>query len=203
MILPRIVVLATSNPGKVREITAILGDLSIRIKTLRDFSDFPHVVEDGKTLEENAVKKAREIYLQTGIPTLADDSGLEVFALAMRPGVFSARYAGEKVSYEDNNRKLLGELKSVSIEKRGAQFRCAAALVGDDFEEVSAGICRGTITTELRGTGGFGYDPLFVPEGFDQTFAELPIDVKNRMSHRARAFLRMKTILRDRLRIPS
>ena len=195
--------LATRNPGKVKEIIAILKDLPIEIRTLQDFPDLPEVVEDGKTFEENALKKAREIYLRTNIPSLADDSGLEVFALDMRPGVYSARYAGEKVTYEDNNNKLLEELNSLPPEKRGARFRCVAALIGNDLQEVCDGICRGAIATEPRGTGGFGYDPLFIPEGFEETFAELPIDVKNRMSHRAMAFGRIRSLLQDRLRIPS
>ena len=195
------IVLATNNTGKIKEILAILSGLSLDIKTLKDFSDVPDLIEDGATLEENALKKARTVFAFTKIPALADDSGLEVFALDMRPGVYSARYAGEKVTYEENNRKLLEELKGVPLEKRAAQFRCVAALVGEGFEELSDGICRGMLTTELRGTEGFGYDPLFIPEGYNKTFAELPAEIKNRFSHRAIAFDKIKSILPNRFKI--
>jgi len=194
------IVLATRNPGKVAEISAMLGNLPIKIQTAGDFPDVPEVIEDRETLEENALKKASEIYQWTGLPSLADDSGLEVFALGMRPGVYSARYAGERATYEDNNRKLLAELSGYPPEQRGAQFRCVAALVDGDFRKVCVGICRGTIASVPRGTNGFGYDPLFIPDGFEKTFAELSIDIKNRMSHRAMAFDCMKRILRDRMR---
>lgn len=196
------IVLATNNQGKIKEILAILSGISLDIKTLKDFSNVPDLIEDGTTLEENALKKARTVFAFTKIPALADDSGLEVFALDKRPGVYSARYAGLKATYEENNRKLLGELKDVPLDQRAAQFRCVAALVGGDFEELSDGICRGILTAELRGTEGFGYDPIFVPEGYNKTFAELPAQIKNRFSHRAIAFEKMKNILCNKLKIP-
>ena len=188
-------ILATHNYGKLKEIKDILNDLSIEISSLFDYFSIPEVVEDGKTLEENALKKAREIFRLTGIPTLADDTGLEVLYLGMAPGVISAGYAGEKVSYEANNRKLLKELDNVPAHKRTAQFRCVAAFIAKDIEKITEGICQGKIIEYLRGTGGFGYDPLFVPDGYELTFAELSIDIKNQISHRAKAFQKMKFIL--------
>jgi XTP/dITP diphosphohydrolase len=188
-------ILATRNKGKLKEIKGILNDLSIEINNLSDYSSIPEVVEDGETLEENALKKAREIFHLTGIPTLADDTGLEVLYLGMAPGVISARYAGEKVSYDANNRKLLKELKNIPPDKRTAQFRCVAAFIAKDIKKITEGICHGKIIDNLRGTGGFGYDPLFVPDGYDLTFAELPIETKNHISHRAKAFQKMKLIL--------
>ena len=188
-------ILATHNYGKLKEIKGILNDLSIELGSLLDYSSIPEVVEDGKTLEENALKKAREIFRLTGIPTLADDTGLEVLYLGMAPGVISARYAGEKVSYDANNRKLLKELENIPLDKRTARFRCVAAFIAKDIEKITEGICQGKIIEYLRGTGGFGYDPLFVPDGYELTFAELSIDIKNQISHRAKAFQKMKFIL--------
>ena len=194
-------ILATRNHGKIKEIKGILNDLSIEVSSLSDYSSIPEVVEDGKTLEENALIKAREIFRLTGLPTLADDTGLEVLYLGMAPGVISARYAGEKVSYEANNLKLLKELEEVQPDKRTAQFRCVAAFIAKDIEKTTEGICHGKIIENLRGIGGFGYDPLFIPDGYRLTFAELPIETKNQISHRALAFQQMKLILSDYFRI--
>lgn len=188
-------ILATRNPGKVKEISAILQGIPFEILSLQSYPDIAEVVEDGKTLEENAIKKSRAIFEQTGILSLSDDSGLEVFHLDMRPGVLSARYAGEDVSYDDNNRKLLSELKGVRSSDRQARFRCVAALIGSGIEKLTTGMCHGHIIEELRGTGGFGYDPLFMPDGYDKTFAQLPADLKNSMSHRAKAFQEMRKFL--------
>jgi len=193
------IILATRNPGKVREIEAILHGLNIKLISLAKVPDMPEVVEDGATLEENALKKAAQIFEASSIPALADDSGLEVFALDMQPGVYSARYAGENVSYDQNNKKLLTVLKGVPTIQRSARFRCVAAFVDASTQKTTEGICRGSIIHELRGTGGFGYDPLLAPEGFTQTFAELPASIKNSMSHRAQAFTSMKDFLREYL----
>lgn len=182
------ILFATRNPGKLFEIKSILSDLPILIDSLLDYPHIPDIIEDGKTLEENAFKKAREIFHTTSIPTIADDTGLEVYHLKMAPGVFSARYAGEKVTYAENNEKLLNELKRVPEEKRNAQFRCVAAFVADDIEISTIGICKGRILQKMRGSGGFGYDPIFLPDGFDETFAEMSPDRKNKISHRAKAF---------------
>ena len=188
-------VLATRNPGKVREIRALLGEFPCEIIDLGSFPELPEVIEDGQTLEQNARKKAWTIFQATKLPALADDSGLEVQALGMRPGVFSARYAGEHVSYEDNNRKLLDELKGVPGRLRTARFRCVAAFVAEGVEHVTEGVCEGSLALELRGVHGFGYDPLFIPNGFQESFAELSPEVKNRISHRSEAFQAMRRFL--------
>jgi len=189
------VVLATRNPGKVVEIRTILSDLKLDIRSLSEMPDSPEVVEDGATLEENALKKAREVYERFHLLTLADDSGLEVYALGMKPGVRSARFAGQKATYAENNRKLLEALSGVH--ERRARFRCVAALAGEGIVKSVEGVCTGRIAENASGEGGFGYDPIFIPEGFERTFAELPSDIKNRISHRARAFTLVKEILRE------
>ncbi len=184
--------LATRNKGKIKEIQALLSGASFTIVSVLDYPEISEVIEDGATLEANALLKARTVFNQTHIPTIADDSGLEVYALEMAPGVYSARYAGENVSYEDNNRKLLKELHHFPPEKRGARFRCVVAFVSEEGEHVFEGICEGTILQELRGTNGFGYDPLFVPNGYNLTFAELSLEIKNHISHRAKALNSLK-----------
>jgi XTP/dITP diphosphohydrolase len=188
-------IIATHNLGKIKEINAILSDLQIEISSLLDYRTLQEISEDGKTLEENALKKARIVFRLTGIPSVADDTGLEVFHLRMAPGVISARYAGERVSYEANNRKLLKELDGIPSGQRTAQFRCISAFVAKDVEKITEGICLGRIIKYLRGTEGFGYDPLFIPDGYEQTFAELSVEIKNKISHRAKAFQKMKFIL--------
>ena len=188
-------IIASRNRGKIMEIRALLSDLPLAIRSLHDFTGMPGVEEDGATLEENALKKAREIFRAANVPCLADDTGLEVFSLDLRPGVFSARYAGEEATYEDNNRKLLGELLGTAGSLRDARFRCVAAFVDGRTEKLAEGICNGRIGEEIRGMGGFGYDPLFIPEGYSETFAELSLEVKNAISHRAKAFREMKTFL--------
>ncbi len=190
-------VLATRNLHKVREITEILGDLSVEILSAADFPDLPPLTEDGSTLEENALRKARVVFQATGLPALADDSGLEVFYLAKRPGVHSARYAGANATYEENNKKLLAELKGVPPRRRNAQFRCAVAFVSERGEHVVEGVTEGTIMEEPRGAGGFGYDPLFQPNGFQQTYAEMLPELKNKISHRAKALEKLKLLLQD------
>jgi XTP/dITP diphosphohydrolase len=189
--------LATRNAGKVSEIREILGGLPLAIVGASEFPGLAEVVEDGQSLEENALKKARETHRATGLVALSDDTGLEVFSLDLRPGVISARYAGENVTYADNNRKLLAELHGWPQDRRRARFRCVAALVGDGIERITTGICHGTIIEAPRGEGGFGYDPIFVPDGYDKTFAELSAAVKNEISHRAKAFRQMRKILAD------
>lgn len=189
--------LATRNPGKVKEIHEILGDMNIRIQSLLDLPTIAEIVEDGMTFEENALKKARAAFEQTGIPSLADDSGLEVFHLNGDPGVFSARYAGENATDDDNNKKLLRALTGTMPEQRKAQFRCVVAFMARGVEKLAEGVCRGVIAEAPRGTGGFGYDPIFIPDEFEQTYAELPPDVKNRISHRGKALTKMKEILSD------
>lgn len=178
-------VIATRNPHKLEEIHAIFNFQGLEVCSAFDFPDIPDVVEDGDTLEANAIKKAGEICRATGLPALADDSGLEVEALNGEPGVYSARWSGEGCTYHDNNLKLLRELAG---KNRRAQFRTviALALPGEKPQTVEGSV-KGTIIEELRGEQGFGYDPLFMPDGYNQTFAELPAEVKNKISHRARA----------------
>ena len=194
-------IVATRNKHKLEEIRTILSGLDVELHSALDFPDIPDVVEDGDTFEANAIKKAVTIAHATGCWALADDSGLEVAVLGNAPGVFSARYAGEPVSYAANNEKLLREL--AGQKNRHARFRCVMALSDPDGSaETVAGRCEGHIIEELRGTAGFGYDPLFVPEGYTQTFAELPADQKNAISHRGRALhaakKRWSAILNDR-----
>lgn len=188
--------LATRNPNKIREILEILGDSGFHLRSLLDYPELPDTVEDGATLEENALKKARSALRLTGLPSLADDSGLEVFHLNGKPGVHSARYAGETATYADNNRKLLRELQNASSEERRAVFRSVIAFVAPGVEQIVEGRSPGTIAKEPRGKGGFGYDPLFIPEGFDKTYAELEQHLKNRISHRGIALQRIIGVLR-------
>lgn len=179
-------VLATRNPHKLEEIQAIFDFQGLEVLSAFDFPEIPDVVEDQDTLEGNAVKKAVEIAKATGYWAMADDSGLEVAALAGAPGVYSARYAGEECSYEKNNDKLLRELSGKA--NRAAQFRTVLALSDPEGNvQTLDGACPGKIIEQLRGMNGFGYDPLFVPEGYLETFAELDSSVKNIISHRARA----------------
>jgi len=179
-------VIATRNAHKLEEIRAIFDFQGLEVLSSFDFPEIPDVVEDGDTLEANAKKKAVEIAVATDCWALADDSGLEVSALDGAPGIYSARYAGEQCSYSDNNDKLLRELDGKS--DRSAQFRTVIALSNPEGNvKTVEGSCPGKIIEELRGTKGFGYDPLFVPDGYSETFAELDSQVKNRISHRARA----------------
>ena len=191
------ILLATRNPDKVRELAALLGDLGIRIRTLADFPTAPEVEEDGTTCEANALKKAREIALATGLPSVADDTGLEVDALGGRPGVFAARYAGEDASYEDNCRKLLKELAGVPPARRTARFLTVAALaMPGGHARVATGTLVGVIAERCVGSQGFGYDPVFLLPELGRTLAELTAEEKNRISHRAKAFRAMADILR-------
>lgn len=192
------IVLATRNQHKKQELVALLGGLDIIIRTLDDFPEAPEVVEDGDTCEANAMKKAVEIAQYTGLPAVADDTGLEVDALGGRPGAFAARYAGEQATYEDNCRKLLHELRGVSPAQRGARFVTVAAIAFPAGKTVSAkGVLEGVIAEEAVGSRGFGYDPVFFLPEYRQTLAQLSPEVKNRISHRARAFAQAKTLLQQ------
>ena len=194
---PRLV-FATRNRGKVVELRALLSDLDIEVLSLDQLADpVPEVVEDGDTFAANAAKKALAVSRATGLPALADDSGLEVDALGGAPGVRSARYAGEHASDAENNAALLEALADVPAERRSARFRSCLALAdttGDLAERVltAEGACEGYILTAPRGTGGFGYDPLFHAPELGATFAELGVGTKNEHSHRARAMQAMK-----------
>jgi XTP/dITP diphosphohydrolase len=207
--------LGTRNPGKVREIETILGSIPWRLRSLREFESVEVAAEPAETYAENAILKAQFYARATGLCALADDSGLEVEALGGAPGVFSARYAGAGASDSDRRKLLLSELAQVpaelrngaelrnaaasrnAAELRNARFVCVVAIAMPDGTvlNVSEGTCNGTITFEPRGEQGFGYDPLFVPDGFNQTFAELPDSIKNQISHRARALFKTKEFL--------
>lgn len=194
--LPALLV-GTRNTGKVREIETILGDIPWRLRSLRDFESVEVAAETADTYSENAIMKAQFYARETGLYALADDSGLEVEALGGAPGVFSARYAGANALDADRRKLLLADLAHVPAELRTARFICVVAIASPDgtVVNVSEGACEGTITFEPRGEGGFGYDPLFVPHGFSETFAELADSIKNRISHRARALVQTREVL--------
>jgi len=194
----RELVLATRNRHKGEELAALLGDLGITIRTLDEFPDAPDVVEDGDTCEANAVKKARAIAGFTGLPAVADDTGLEVDALGGRPGVYAARYAGDGATYEDNCQKLLRELMGVPRERRTARFLTVAAIaLPSGGIRVVQGTLNGMITEEPSGTLGFGYDPVFFIPELGKTLAQLSADQKNTISHRAKAFTQAKDLIRE------
>jgi XTP/dITP diphosphohydrolase len=188
-------VLATHNKHKVEELQAMLVGTSIKVLTLDSFPHVGDIVEDEETLEGNALKKAREVFRATSLPSLADDTGLEVHFLYDSPGVYSSRFSGPNATYAENVKKLLSALQSVPSRRRGARFRSVLAFVAPGTEEVAEGICPGVITEEPRGTDGFGYDPVFLPSGFNQTFAEMSLDLKNSISHRGRALQKMRPLL--------
>ncbi len=187
---------ATNNKDKVKEIIELLKVLNIDVITLNDLNLNVDVEEDKDTLEGNALKKAEEIWQHVQIPCSADDTGLFVHALNGAPGVFSSRYAGENVSYSDNRRKLLNELDGVPLANRTAYFRTVVCYYyAKDKYELFDGVCEGKITLTERGDKGFGYDAVFLPDGFENTFAELNREEKNRISHRAKAFEKLKAYL--------
>mgnify|MGYP001576170566 CR=1 FL=1 len=189
-------VLATRNPHKGAELAALLGDLEIKIRTLAEFPDAPTVVEDGDTCQANAVKKATALARHTGLPAVADDTGLEVDALGGRPGVHAARYAGEGATYENNWRKLIRELEGVPKERRRARFITVAAVAMPSAKvAIAEGSLEGLITEAPAGTQGFGYDPVFFVPEVGKTLAQLTLAEKNRISHRARAFAKVREIL--------
>lgn len=189
-------VVATRNRGKLKELEAMLGDLVDEFRCAADLDGFPDTVEDGVTFEDNALKKAREASGFTGLPALADDSGLVVDALDGRPGVFSARFAGEGAGDDANNLRLLEELRNVSAGERRAAFVCVLAFVTPDgFEKTFTGRIGGQILESPRGNGGFGYDPLFLVDGFDCSMAELELEQKNAVSHRGQAFRQFREYL--------
>jgi len=180
------IVIATRNPKKAAEMRSLLARPGLILETAAEYPNGPEVVEDGATFEANAIHKAVAWARATGHWALADDSGLEVDVLCGEPGVRSARYAGDDADDAANIRKLLLELEGET--DRQARFRCVLALASPDGQvRTVEGTCEGRIATEPRGSGGFGYDPVFVPYGYDRTFAELPPEEKNKISHRARA----------------
>jgi XTP/dITP diphosphohydrolase len=187
------IVFASNNTHKLHEIAAILGP-AFKLKSLADIGCHDDIPEPWPTLEENALAKARYVYQRYGRDCFADDTGLEVEALGGKPGVLSARYAGPAKSSRDNMNKLLAEMENIT--RREARFRAVMALIIEGKEFLFEGIVNGKIALKPKGEGGFGYDPVFVPEGFNQTFGELPVDLKNTISHRYRAIEKLVGFLR-------
>ena len=190
-------IVATRNQGKIREIREALKGLGLRIYALSDFPDVPEIEEDGKSFIENALKKARFYSKVFGKLTLADDSGLEVDGLKGMPGIYSARYSGERASSLENNQKLLKEMEGIPLSKRGARFKCIMAVVSPNGKEaMTEGSCKGRIGMREKGRRGFGYDPLFILQKYGKTMAELSLKEKNRISHRGKALRKIKKIIR-------
>ncbi len=194
------VVLATRNKKKAEEIKKIFNEagITLQILTLDDFPECQDVQEDGETFEANAIKKARHIAMCTGMTAISDDSGLEVGALNGAPGVFSARYAGESADDRANLEKLLKKMENVAYEKRGAMFVCCIAMAAKGEIKTFFGYVKGRIGTEPRGEKGFGYDPIFYPEGYDRTFAEMSSAEKNAISHRGQALKELQKYLLEK-----
>ena len=189
-------VLATHNDGKILEMQYALKDISVDVITLKDFPHIDEIPETGQTLLENAFIKAKTVFNETGLPSLADDTGLEIDALSGEPGVYSARYAGENASYLDNCAKVLSKLDGVRPEDRTARFRTIMAFVGKDKKFHCEGNVNGIIIDEMIGHNGFGYDPIFYYPKLEKTFAELKKDEKNSISHRGIALRNFREILK-------
>jgi XTP/dITP diphosphohydrolase len=193
------IVLASNNPGKVREFNQLLSDTELEVVPQSAFS-VPEIEETGLTFVENAILKARNAAQHTGLPAIADDSGLEVDALSGAPGIYSARYAGAGASDLDNLEKLLTTLQGVDDDQRSARFQCLMVYMrhaGDPTPRIFQGTWEGSILREPRGSGGFGYDPVFLVPEMNRASAELPPDVKNRLSHRGQALRQLVASLRS------
>jgi len=194
-------IIATKNKGKAEEFNQMLSPLGYQVKTLLDFSDtMPDIEETGTTFYENAQLKAEQIAAQLGKPVIADDSGLEVDYLDGAPGVYSARYSGEHANDEANNNKLLNALKDIPEKDRTAQFVCVLAFARPNETTIfKKGICKGKITRTPKGENGFGYDPIFIPEGYEQTMAQLNQMEKNQLSHRYHALKAFRAWLEEQI----
>lgn len=193
------ILIATQNTGKIKELTELLKGLPIALRSLNDFGKIAEPEETGATFMENAILKAKYYSLKTGLSALADDSGLEVEALDNAPGVFSARYAGLNAADAQRTEKLLTELGKTGDQNRFAKFVCAIAFTDEKAEVIytATGICHGKIAFAPRGNNGFGYDPVFIPENFTETFGEVSGDIKQKISHRGRAIEKIIAFLRD------
>jgi XTP/dITP diphosphohydrolase len=188
------IVLATGNLNKLKEIRELFRESNFEILSLYDFNDLPEIIEDGKTFKENSLIKVKTVFNSINLPIIGDDSGLEVKQLGNRPGIYSARYAGENCTYADNNKKLLQELKNFDP-PHFARFVCAASYYDGKNIITVEGELKGKIIENYRGENGFGYDPSFLPEGFNKTLSEMTLDEKNKISHRAKAFLKLKEMI--------
>lgn len=199
----RKLVISTGNQNKLKEISYMLKDISIEVVSKKDIGlGNLEVIEDGSTLEENSMLKAKALAEKVNYIVMADDSGLFVDKLNGEPGVYSSRYGGEEGNDEKNNKKLLEALKDVPLEERGAKFKSVIVLITENKETITVhGECKGTIGFELRGNNGFGYDPLFTPEGHTRTFGELGEDIKNKISHRAKALDELKNEIEQIIKI--
>ena len=194
------IVFASGNEGKVREIREMLEGMGIELVSLSNYAGVPEIVEDGKSFLENALKKAKIVSEFTGETVLADDSGLQVEVLGGEPGIYSSRYAGEKATDEENNTKLLTRLKNIPREKRTAFFICVLVLYRRDGSyDYFEGKWNGQIIDERRGNNGFGYDPIFFVPELKKTAAELPSEIKNKVSHRVQAFAQLKKAIGEKL----
>jgi XTP/dITP diphosphohydrolase len=195
--IPTELLIATTNRGKIVELRSLLSSLSLPLRNLAEFAEVAPVPETGATFAENAILKAQGYAKQTQLWTLADDSGLEVDALGGAPGVYSARYGGEGLADADRVQRLLEALSQSGDANRHARFVCVIAIAdpSGDIQNLSTGICEGTVAYAPRGTNGFGYDPVFVPEGYEQSFGELTTNIKEIISHRARALSAARTFL--------
>lgn len=193
------IVLATHNRGKMKEMSSILAHLPVNLLTLDDFPQIGEIPETGETLKENAFIKAETVHQKTGLPALADDTGLEVDALDGAPGVHSSRYDGETATFEDNCRKMLQEMDGIPSEERTARFHTVIAFVSDSGNEWTEGMVEGRILEKKQGDGGFGYDPLFYYPPLKKTFAELNSEQKNNISHRGKALRNFCQILEKRI----
>ncbi|MFU8858841.1 MAG: RdgB/HAM1 family non-canonical purine NTP pyrophosphatase [Cyclonatronaceae bacterium] len=191
------VLVASKNPHKIAEITAILAGTGVSVLSGIEYPDLPDVDETGSSLEENALLKAETIFRVSGLSCIADDTGLEVDALNGAPGVYSARYAGPGANYSDNVEKLLGEMARVPPGKRAARFRTVIVLKTDSDTRIFHGVCEGEILVEPAGSGGFGYDPVFRPIGYQESFAQMDASEKNRISHRGRAIQKLNDYLKE------
>lgn len=197
------ILMATGNKGKVREFEELLANLNLSFRSLSDFPNVNEVIETGKTFAQNARLKAQGYNKQTGLPTLADDSGLEVAALDNAPGIFSARFGGNGLSDRQRVEKVLLELEKTPDHERRARFVCVIAVADENGKIVyeATGICDGRISLKPLGINGFGYDSIFIPDGFEKTFGELSMAVKHKISHRAQAANQIMRFLQDFLRI--
>ena len=191
------IILATHNLDKCKELKKSFSNTSIKILTLQDFPEIKEIIEDGSTLEENAFIKSRAVYNITKIPTISDDTGLEVDALNGEPGVYSARYAGSNCSYSDNVNKLLESMENIDDRLRTAKFRTIVTFINKDMELVAEGSVQGTITRKAKGNRGFGYDPIFYIPSYKKTFAEMRLDEKNKFSHRSRAIYNLQLLFKE------
>ena len=193
------IILATHNRGKMKEMSSILAHLPVKLLTLDDFPQIGEIPETGETLKENAFIKAETVHQKTGLPALADDTGLEVVALDGAPGVHSSRYDGETATFEDNCRKMMQEMDGIPAEERTARFHTVIAFVSNSGNEWTEGMVEGRILEKKQGDGGFGYDPLFYYPPLKKTFAELNSEQKNNISHRGKALRNFCQILEKRI----